>query len=273
MDVFLAAILSFPAVVFTALLGVVVVYWLLVVLGALDLDLLGGKAEGAVKGITEGVLEGATKGVAEGVLEGATKGVAEGALEGATKGVAEGAAGSDGHVEGGGASGLLSALRLRSAPVTVVASLVVFHGWLLSTLGSVYAQPPLATFLGGIGASAALLVLATLLAIGATSIAVRPLERFFVTHAAPQHGQLTGKVAVVTTGRVDAKFGQASLEDGGAGLLLQVRCDHPNELSRGKKALLVSWEAEREAFVVEPYEDIVPHPDGGAAQSDSQRRT
>jgi len=38
---FLQAILSFPSVIFTILLGVVAAYWLFVMLGALDLDLLG----------------------------------------------------------------------------------------------------------------------------------------------------------------------------------------------------------------------------------------
>ena len=54
------------------------------------------------------------------------------------------------------------------------------------------------------------------------------------------------------TGRVDARFGQAECADGGAGLLIEVRCDVQNELQRGSQALIVSFDDEREAYVIEP---------------------
>ncbi|HBL31463.1 MAG TPA: hypothetical protein DD490_31955, partial [Acidobacteria bacterium] len=41
MSEFLNAILAFPTVIYTILLGVVVGYWLFVLLGALDINLLG----------------------------------------------------------------------------------------------------------------------------------------------------------------------------------------------------------------------------------------
>src|SRR5512133_2151084 len=86
----LSLFLSYPTVALTIPFALVLLYWLFVVLGALDIDALHGAdaasagAKGALEGATKGVLEGATKGV----IEGATKGV----LEGATKGVIEGAA-------------------------------------------------------------------------------------------------------------------------------------------------------------------------------------
>ena len=45
---FLQAMLGFPTVVFTMLLGVVAVYWLFVIVGALDLHVLDG-AHGATE--------------------------------------------------------------------------------------------------------------------------------------------------------------------------------------------------------------------------------
>ena len=42
MNELLAASLEFPTVVFTIVLGIVLVYWLFVLLGALDIDLFGG---------------------------------------------------------------------------------------------------------------------------------------------------------------------------------------------------------------------------------------
>ena len=54
----LAAILGFPTVVFTVMLALAVIYWLFVVVGALDIDSFGG-ADDAVEGAV-----GAAKGAA-----------------------------------------------------------------------------------------------------------------------------------------------------------------------------------------------------------------
>ena len=85
----------------------------------------------------------------------------------------------------------------------------------------------------------------------------RPFGRFFVVHQAPRRKSLYGKICVVTTGRVDEKFGQATCDDGGAGLLLQVRCDVMGRLKRGQKALIVDYDSDRDAFLVEPYDELL----------------
>ncbi len=68
-EVFVLA-LSFPSVVYTVLLGVVLVYWLFVVVGAVNLG--DGSADGELDGFDP---EGAI-GAGKGALEGAAKGAA-----------------------------------------------------------------------------------------------------------------------------------------------------------------------------------------------------
>ncbi|MEL7370031.1 MAG: glycine zipper family protein, partial [Myxococcota bacterium] len=85
MALFLQQIMAMPTVVFTALLGIVIVYWLFVVIGALDVDMIDVGAD--LDGIAEGAAEGAMEGAAEGAMEGATEGAMEGAAEGATEGI------------------------------------------------------------------------------------------------------------------------------------------------------------------------------------------
>ncbi|MCC6553225.1 MAG: glycine zipper family protein, partial [Polyangiaceae bacterium] len=65
----LAASLAFPAVLFTGVLALAMIYWLFVILGALDLDLLGGAEDAAMPDLDAGI-----DGVAKGALEGAVKG-------------------------------------------------------------------------------------------------------------------------------------------------------------------------------------------------------
>lgn len=223
MDEFLALALSPPTLVFTAWLGLMLVYWIFVMLGALDLELFdpGGALEGA-------------------------DGAAEAAGEGAAEAAAEGADGV------GGFAGVLSALRLRHAPLTVVASFVALFGW----LGCYFGVRHLAPIVPVPGAVSGLIVAlaAMALALPLTSLVTRPLAPLFRTAPGRGNAELVGKVVTVKTGHVDARFGQGTLEDG---LLLHVRCEDPEALQRGDRALILAWDEEKGAFEVEPLDVVM----------------
>ncbi len=274
----LAASLAFPAVLFTGVLALAMIYWLFVILGALDLDLLGGAEDAAmpdldagIDGVAKGALEGAVKGSLEGAAKGALEGAVKGSLEGAAKGVAEGIADADGAgEEGGGLAALFAALHLNRAPATVVLTLLAAFGWVSSVVGLMTLSPLWAQWgLPPWSLKLLLLVLAVAVALPLTSIVVRPLGPFFATRGAKTRSDLLGRECVISTGRVDERFGQATLADGGAGLILDVRCDTPGALRQGDRALLVSWDPEREAFEVEPIapmlDDRRKKPAGAAA--------
>ena len=266
----LEVLVSFPTVLFTVLLGITAIYWLFVVLGAIDLDLLGGADEGiegaigALKGSADGAVDsvlGGAKGSAEGAVDsvlGGAKGSAEGAADsvlGGSKGSAEAAA--DGVADGAGEGGLMdlvAALRLRRAPVTVVVTLFALYGWFLSTGAMSMVAPALTWPRALTGVVALLLVCVVSLLL--TSLSVRPLERFFVTHQAKRGQDFVGQLCIVSTGSVDTRFGQATLADGGAGLILQIRCEAAR-LSRGDQALIVGFDKDTGHYTVEPYDALV----------------
>jgi len=52
---------------------------------------------------------------------------------------------------------------------------------------------------------------------------------------------LRGKICIITTSRVDKNFGQASYDDKGAGLLLNVQAETPNFLKKGSRALIIDY--------------------------------
>ena len=56
-----------------------------------------------------------------------------------------------------------------------------------------------------------------------TAYAIRPIRRLFDASTAQSSKDLIGQKAIVRTSRVDENFGEAVLEDGGAGLILKVR--------------------------------------------------
>jgi hypothetical protein len=247
MTALLTLALSYPTVVFTVLLAVVLVYWVVVLVGAAGIDLLGGGHDGALDG--HGGLDHG--GMDHGGVDGG--GHDGGGHDGGDGGDGDGH-GGDG--DAGGSHSLGSALRLRSAPVTVVASLIITFGWLAcvtmeqSAIGAWAVSWPLRT----------LVILAALVvAVLATSVAIRPIAKLFVTKKATGNSDLVGKVCRVRTGTADDAFGEATLEDGGAGLVLRVRTTH-GTMRRGEEAVIVAWDAEREVFTVAPLEEPQPPP-------------
>jgi hypothetical protein len=250
MDEFIAAIISFPTVVFTVALFVVVGYWLLALIGGVGSDLLdgaAGKLDGAVDALT---------GKVEGAVDGAVDAVA-GKVDGAVDAAAGKIDGAAGKLEGAaGGLGLAAAIGFGKAPATVVISLLTLFAWTLSTLATLWTSEygiaglPLQA---GIGFGAA--IVAGML----TGFIARALGRMFKRHQPIRRGQLVGKLATITTGRVDERFGQANLHEDGANLIVDVRCPTPNSLVRHARVVLVSFDAEANTYTVEAFEQRDTH--------------
>jgi len=242
MDEFLAASLSFPTVVFTVLLLIALLYWVLVIVGALGLDALdldhghdgAGHGPDLHHGIDHDLHPGADH---------------------------AGDAGHDGHVEHGHSGEglgilptLLWVLKLNSVPMTIVLTMVFFWSWLACHLAMHYVVGYEAHW----AAEAGLFAGALLLSLPLASVSVRPLVPLFRTHPGARRTALLGKIVDVDTSYVDDKFGVAKVDDGGAGLLVQIRCDAPNPLTRGQRALVVSYDEAREVYEVTPIDDLIP---------------
>lgn len=202
MSELLTAILAFPTVIFTILLGVVTLYWIFVILGAVDLDLLDASLD----------------------VDG------DGDLD------AEG---------DGGFAGVWAGLGLSGVPMTLSISLLVLASWAFCLVAMDLLGAGTA---GWLASGVALLCVVPALLL--TRLLVRPLRRFFVSHPAVDHKFLLGKICTISTLRVDERYGQAEIEDGGAGLLIQVRASESHQLQRGDRALIFDYK--NEVFHVAP---------------------
>jgi hypothetical protein len=246
----LLALLAPPTVAYTILLALCALYWSMVIIGVADLD----GSDGASHGV-EGLV-GAAKGSGEALdgIVGVAKGSGE-ALDGAVA-AAKGAHADLGDV--GVFSKVFSAWRVRGVPVTVSLSLLALAGLFLSTALLDLLRP----LLPSVGAQAAAGI-GSLIGGGAFArLAASPLAGFFEVRHGTRRAALLGQTATLATGRVNAEFGQAELKDGGAGLLLAVRFDQPNDLKKGDPVLLVHYDAARQAYIVEPL-----HPPSPAASA------
>jgi hypothetical protein len=221
--------LQFPTVVFTIALGIALVYWLFVLLGALDLDLLGSghpDFDVDVSGVHTDVGGGHD---------------------------ATGGHDADGDADGAG-GGVWSALGLGTVPLTISISFILLVGWVGSLLGMHYLVGD-----SGVG-RAILLPIMLILALPIAALLVRPLAPVFRIKEGKSNADYVGHVCTVTTNSVDDTFGFANIEDGGSIVQISVRCDKTGKLARGDKALIIEFDPQKRIFVVEPSADMLPSP-------------
>ncbi len=231
MTAFLAAIMAFPTVLFTGLLVICIFYWLFVVIGAADVDLL--DLDGALDGTIEGATEAAGEAAAEAAAEALTDGAMDGALEAAD--------GGDGLL-----IGLLSS-RIKAAPLTVTISVFALSGWILSFLGMKHLGFLLpASFIG-----VAVLAITVVIAFPLTLTLIQPLGPIFRPVTGRTRADLVGLSCHLTTGRVDDRFGQAEVTVDRDHLVIQVRCKGGSSLRRGDEALIIEYSDADEAYQIE----------------------
>lgn len=208
MELFLHSALAFPTVLFSFLLCLALVYWLVAALGILELDTFGGDFAPNGEGLE---------------------------LE--------------------GLAGLLLRLGLGGVPVTLVLTLLVFFAWfasyfvellLLRHLPLGWLRYPL-----GLAVAAA----ALLPAVPLTGLLCRPLRRLFRKVEAPTSRGLLGQIARVRSASVSPHFGEADLDDGGAGLILRIRAEVTENFKRGDRVVLLEYlEAEHAYRVISEQE-------------------
>ncbi|MDO4710111.1 MAG: hypothetical protein Q4B94_10005 [Pseudomonadota bacterium] len=150
-------------------------------------------------------------------------------------------AGMEGESPLADAGGMLTRLGLRGVPLMLVVLLVAFFAWISTYFFQLYLldrlfSGTLRTLVGTLA-----MLLAAVPGILMASLLLRPLRRFMLKLVPAAPPSLLGKVGTVTTPEVDAEHGMASFEDGGAGLLLQVRAQPPDVYPRGERVVLIEY--------------------------------
>lgn len=219
MGEFLEAAFTMPTTVFSVGLIIVSVYWSMVLLGALDIDVLQGPDD------------------------------IGGGLDGGHIDIGHADIGDSGDVGDGhdGDGSFLSTLGISGVPLTISLSVIILLGWFFCFTG---------TYLLGRDSFWILLAVAifsTIFALFGASLLARPLSKMFDVHLAMERRQVVGRVGILVTQRVDGSFGQVEVrDDEGAVLLIQARSKQVNELKKGSSCIIYEYDADHEVFWVSP---------------------
>ena len=225
---FLDTAFGFPTVLFTPLLIVAAAYWLFVVIGAADLDLLDGvDADGDAVGLSAVMGRVGLGGTAP-----------KASVEGGSPSLAQRSTG------GGG--------RRAGVPVTVSLTMLVCVAWFVSMMGGIMSNllnttsTPLLLALGAV-----VLLIALVAAWAVTSGLVMSVQRFIPQRTRGSKHELVGRTCVIRIGEADESFGQAEITTaGGASISIPVRTTGGEVLPLGSTALIFDHSSENDVFLV-----------------------
>jgi Protein of unknown function (DUF1449) len=224
MNEFLSVATSFPTAVYTVLLLVVTVHWLLSALGILEVDTIDGLMPDGFG--------------------------SHGAGHGMGHDVGHGHGAHHHDADAGNAGGVLMKFGLHGVPLMVVFTIIAIVGWafcyfidlhLLSGMasGPLSLVADIATAIGGL-----------LLSIPVARIVLTPVRRMLRRFEPVSQRPMLGRYAEVRSPEITMTHGQVCVDDGGAGLILQVRADVSGQFVRGDRVVLIEYLQQENAYRV-----------------------
>ncbi len=239
---------SFPALPFTILLGIILLYWLFVVLGGLgtaftqhqDLETGGDSLD------AEADLE----------MDGDGFEFSHESPESVDFIVSDF---RDSSVE----DWLFHYFSVAGVPLTIGLSFWLLVAWVFSMLGTRYLVMPIVESQPQLLHALLVLFASLILARPLAALLTYPLRPLFACHQVRAGSCLLGKECVVLSARVDGYFGQAVYYNDGPGIILWVRARVPNTLCQGSKAVILNYDRRQRIYDISAVDEgrVGEHPD------------
>jgi hypothetical protein len=144
----------------------------------------------------------------------------------------------------------LMAMGLDGVPFSIVVSFLVLIPWVLVCLSAQWLIPLVPTDPLRLLAGLLAILAAQTIAIPITARLIRPLRGLFVRHTALRNRALVGHRCKVLTLSVDEKFGRAEAAVGNSSYNLSVRASSPNILTRGSETLIIDYDEATGSYLV-----------------------
>ncbi len=158
----------------------------------------------------------------------------------------DGANGAEPH----GIGGLLLKFGLHGVPIMMIVTIIALVGWTFTYFLDLNVLSRLSLGVFGVFADIGALVGGVLLSIPVARIALAPVRRLMRRNEPVTQRPLLGRYAEVRSPEITQHHGTAWVEDGGAGLILQVRSNTPGLFVRGDRVVLIEYIDEQNAYRV-----------------------
>jgi len=210
MDPFYTNITSFPTVIFTFTLILCVLYWLVALLGWVDVEVF----DFDIPDVDIDTIS------------------------------------DSGVSNADALAGLFLRFGLHGVPVTIILTIVSLFGWLVSYYMVYLLWPLIPfvflEYLVGLPVLFAALYIAVMI----TAKLIKPLRVFFNKAQQETVKNILGQTAIVRTSRVDNSFGEVNLDDGGAGLIIKARTRNGDKYKKGERVVLLEHIEESNHYII-----------------------
>lgn len=154
-------------------------------------------------------------------------------------------------VDATGFAGWLTKLGLAGIPVTIIVTFFTLIGWFISYFTNYWIISAIETnFIHYLVGFVALIII-SFISLNLTAVCLKPIRKKLMSRNKPKSvHQLIGKLAIVRSANVAENKGEAVLEDGGAGLILQVRAPEQENIKRGDNVIIISYNASTHSYQV-----------------------
>lgn len=214
---FLTASIALVNLPFTVLLVLVILYWICVILGAIDIELFDIDMDHDVDMGGDVDMDGDV----------------------------------DVDQSGGFLHSFFDMMNIGEVPAMVVISVMVLSCWCISMLANYYLNSG-NSLLIGVGIIIPNLIVSLFVA----ALFTRPLRKVFKTlDNDEQHQKILLRVGEVTTSEVNDTFGQLEIKTKGAPVVINVRTTDGIILKKGDKAIVYEEDKEKGIYFIEKYEE------------------
>lgn len=155
------------------------------------------------------------------------------------------------NVDATGLAGWLTKLGLAGIPVTIILTFFTLFGWFISYFTNYWIISAIETNFIRYLTGFVTLIITSFIALNLTAVCLKPIRKKLMSRNKPKSvHQLVGKLALVRSINVTENKGEAVLEDGGAGLILQIRAPETENIKRGDSVVIISYDAPTHSYQV-----------------------
>jgi hypothetical protein len=157
------------------------------------------------------------------------------------------------HADGaehGGIGGVLLKFGLHGVPVMIIFTIIAIVGWTFCYFIDLHLLSGMRLGVVGVAADIATAIGGLLLSIPVARAVLTPVRRMLRRYEPVTQRPLLGRYAEVRSPEITQSHGTAWVDDGGAGLILQVRADVSGRFVRGDRVVLIEYLEEHNAYRV-----------------------
>ncbi|MDT8391325.1 MAG: DUF1449 family protein [Lentisphaeria bacterium] len=222
---FLHTIFSGPMLVYSVSLCLMLLYWLIILIGLIDIESLD-----AVFGFGD-ALEGAGEVAGEAAAESAGDALAGAAAPGPLEAV-------------------LGFIGIGTVPVTIVGSILIITMWFLAFCLYYFVSPVVTHLAPPLIITLCFFLLSAFGSYFTTGLLTRPLRKVFTVVSTHAGYHLVGRTCKIRSSEVTEMFGEAELMVKDSFIIISVRCDEENNLKKGEEAVIIDYQKETHLYDV-----------------------